>query len=586
MKAETLLAVSTTHNGRLVQVNQLSPELQVEYLISTQFHAFTAKENKLWRIQNCYFIINKDAKRVLFKLNRAQLDFVNRYLLGPKAYHKLIILKARQLGFTTLIALWFLDEIIWNPSTEALQIAHTLKDAGELFNKKIAFAVKNLYPCLMDFLLLSQNSAKKVQFEYDIDGGKTTSAFTVSTSGRSGTNHLLHISELAKLAKAYPLKADEIVTGTLPSVPSGGTAIIESTAEGQVGIFYEYFMKAMERRMFITPELSNIEWYPVFYNWTWDDEEIARTIKNTGIIPLSSMKECEIDWAEYQQEHSLTDEQISFYYAKFITLNEDVDKLHQEYPTTELEAFIGSGSNYFSLQRTANFYNKIKDDYTCYEFLAGELVQVPFVESERRRKDIFYIYHDVEPGRNYVISADVAEGIQDGDYSVAVVLGMDKQIKAIYQGHIEPDEFSKFLQVIGKKYNNALLAVEFNKDGNWVNTDLHTSGYPNLYVRTAVDDITHQVTKMYGWLTSKKTRDNMLGEAKKHFNATELINCRPLLDEIMTFVRDKRGKPQAAHGKNDDCVIAWCIGIAVLQGKKDFVQVTPSKSVFDLIFPK
>lgn len=585
MNAHDLLAVDAVMNGKNVRVNTLSSELQADYLINNHFSAFTSKANKLWRIENCYYIINKEAKRVLFKLNRAQRDFVNTYLLGPKAYHKLIILKARQLGFTTLIALWFLDEIIWNPSTEALQIAHTLKDAGELFNKKIAFAVKNLYGCLTSFLLLSQNSAKKVQFEYDIDGGKTTSAFTVSTSGRSGTNHLLHISELAKLAKAYPTKADEIVTGTLPSVPSGGTSIIESTAEGQSGIFYEYYSKAMERKPFITPELSNIEWYPVFYNWTWDDEEIERTISHTGIIPISSMKECEIKWDEYAEEHNLDERLISFYYAKFITLNEDVDKLHQEYPTTELEAFIGSGSNYFSLQKTADLYAKLKDTYTCYEFINNEFIQTSFVESDRDRKDLLYIYDEPEFGRNYVIGADVAEGIQDGDYSVACVLGMDKQIKAFYQGHIEPDEFSKLLQVLGKRYNTALLAVEFNKDGNWVNTDLSQSEYPNLYIRTTVDDITKTITKMYGWLTSKKTRDYMLGEAKKHFNATTFINCRPLLKEIMTFIRDKRGKPQAAHGKNDDCVIAWCIAIAVLQGKTEKVVPKSTATVFNLIFP-
>lgn len=585
MIASQLLAVETTLNGNPVRVNELNPELQADYLINNHFNDFIAKENKLWRIENCYFIINKDAKRVLFKLNRAQLDFVNRYLLGPDPYHKLIILKARQLGFTTLIALWFLDEIIWNPSTEALQIAHTLKDAGELFNKKIAFAVKNLYPCLMDFLNISQNSAKKVQFEYNIDGGKTTSAFTVSTSGRGGTNHLLHISELGKLSKAYPLKADEIVTGSFQSVPSGGTMIIESTAEGQAGLFYEMYSKAMKRKPFITPALSNIEFVPVFYNWTWDDEEIERTIKNTGIIPLESMKECEINWAEYKEEHNLSDKEISFYYAKFMAANEDVDKLHQEFPTTELEAFIGSGSNYFSLQKTADLYGKLKDDYTCYEFINNEFIQTTFVESDRGKKDILYIYEDSQMGRNYVIGADVAEGIQDGDYSVACVLGMDKQIKAFYQGHIEPDEFSKLLQVLGKRYNNALLAVEFNKDGNWVNTDLSQAEYPNLYIRTTVDDITKTVTKMYGWLTSKKTRDYMLGEAKKHFNATTNLNCRPLLDEIMVFIRDKRGKPQAAHGKNDDCVIAWCIGIAVLQGKTEKVVPKTTQTVFSLIFP-
>lgn len=577
MNTNTLLDVETTLNGTNVRVNTLSPELQADYLVSTAFRFFISRENKLWRIEHLYYIVTKDGTKALFKLNRAQRDFVEKYLFAPKPYKKLIILKARQLGFTTLISLWFLDEIIFNPNTEALQIAHTLKDAGELFNRKISFAVKNFYQCVSDLLTMSQKSAKKIQFEYeDENGGKSISSFTVSNSGRSGTNHLLHISELGKLAKLYLGRAEEVVTGTLPSVPANGTAIIESTAEGQSGLFWEMYSKAMKRKNFITPELSAIEFYPVFYNWTWDDQEIDRTIAQTGIISISQMKECEIDWQEYKDEHSLSDKEISFYYAKFIALNEDIDKLHQEYPTTEMEAFIGSGSNYFSLRKTAELYEKCNDTYKRYDYINGE-----FIEDE---KGPLYVYEEPQPGRVYVVGGDVAEGLLDGDYSTAVVLGFDKNVKALYQGHIEPDEYSKMVQKLGKWYNTALLAIEFNKDGNWVNTDLHISGYNNLYVRVAVDDITHVSTKSYGWLTSKKTRDMMLGEAKKHFNATTVLNCRPLLEEIMSFVRDKRGKPSAAPKKHDDIVIAWCIAVAVLQGKTEHIQKHEGKSLLQVVF--
>lgn len=577
MKTETLLNIETQLNGENVRVNTLPSELQADYLVSTAFSFFISRQNKLWRIENLYYIITKDGTKALFKLNRAQRDFVEKYLFAPKPYKRLIILKARQLGFTTLISLWFLDEIIFNPNTEALQIAHTLKDAGELFNRKISFAVKNLYPCVEELLTQSQKSAKKIQFEYeDETGGKSMSSFTVSNSGRSGTNHLLHISELGKLAKLYLGRAEEIVTGTLPSVPANGTAIIESTAEGQSGLFWEMYSKAMKRRPFITPELSSIEFYPVFYNWTWDDAEIERTIQQTGIIAISQMKECEIDWQEYKDEHQLSDKEISFYYAKFIALNEDIDKLHQEYPTTEMEAFIGSGSNYFSLRKTAELYEKCNDNYKRYDYINGE-----FIENE---KGPLYVYEEPQPGRVYVIGGDVAEGLLDGDFSTAVVLGYDKNVKALFQGHLEPDEYSKMVQKLGTWYNRALLAIEFNKDGNWVNTDLQVCGYTNLYIRVAVDDITKVVTKSYGWLTSKKTRDMMLGEAKKHFNATKELNCRPLLEEIMSFVRDKRGKPSAAPKKHDDIVIAWCIAVAVLQGKKETIQQNQGKTLMQVIF--
>ena len=571
------LNIDTTMNGKPVNVLQLSSELQADYLINTDFNFFRSKICKLWRLENLYFITTKDGLRKLFKLNTAQRDFVTKYLLALEPYKRLIILKSRQLGMTTLISIFFLDEIIWNPNSEALQIAHTLKDAGELFNKKISFAMKNLYDCVLDLLEISQNSAKKIQLLYPSeDGGKSQSAFTVSNSGRSNTLQYLHISELGKLSKLYPSRADEIVTGTLPALASGGYGIIESTAEGQAGLFYEMYIKALKRKPFITPALSNLEWLPVFYSWKWDTDEIERTIKNTGIISVKNMKECEIDWSEYQLDNSLTDEEMTFYYSKYISANEDIDKLHQEYPTTEHEAFIGSGSNYFSLRHTAELYERCTDEYKRYEYTNGE-----FYEDD---KGPLYVYEEPQQGRNYVIGGDVAEGLLDGDYSTSVVLGFDKNVKAMYQGRIEPDEYSKMIQALGKWYNTALLAVEFNKDGNWVNTDLHTIGYPNLYIRTAVDDITKQVTKSYGWLTTKKTREMALGESKKHFNSTQLINCRPLLEEIMTFIRDKRGKPSAAPKKHDDIVMAWCIAIAILQGRQETIIETTKKNPLAFLF--
>lgn len=571
MNPDTLLNVKAKLNDKIVTVSDLSPELQADYLIQNHFKEFISPSFQLWRLENLYHITTKNGTRQLFKLNKAQRHFFLNYLNvmdGNRRYRRIIILKARQLGFTTLIAIFFLDSIMWNPNTEALQVAHTLKDAGELFDRKISFAVKNLYPCVMQQLNISQNSAKKLQFLYEDGNGVSKSAIAVSNSGRSGTYNFLHISELGKLSKLYKGRADEVVTGTLPSVPASGTAIIESTAEGQSGLFYEMYTKAMDRKSQITPLTSKAEFYPVFYNWTWDEDEI-KSANIDGIIPVSAMKPCEIDWAEYQKDNDLTDEQISFYYLKYIAANEDIDKLHQEYPTTEMEAFIGSGSNFFSLRRIAEQVAKLTEDYKTYDYINGSFIEavIPMSDSFEGLVE----YEEPKLGRNYIIGGDVAEGLLNGDYSVAVVLGYDKEIKAIYRGHIEPDQFSILLQALGKKYNNAMLAVEFNKDGNWVNTDLRNSGYPNLYQREDIDKITKKVNKSYGWLTTSLTRPFMLGEAKKHFNSTT-INCKLLLNEMMTFIRNARGRPEAADKKHDDIIMAWSIAVGILQGKTETVK--------------
>lgn len=556
---EKLLDVTTTLNDVPVKVNTLPIDLQVDFLISNHFDVFRSPQAQLWRLQNLYYIMTKDGQKKRFTLNKAQLHFYTNYL--AQGYKKIAILKSRQLGFTTLISLYFLDQVIFKPNSEALQIAHTQKDATEIFNRKIVYAIKNLPQPVKDILDISQAKASRQQFSYP-DG--SVSAISVSNSGRSGTFSVgVHISELGKLAKLYQGRAEEIVTGTLPSVPVGGQAIIESTAEGASGLFYEVFMGGWKIRDTVTPALSKAHFKCVFYNWTWDTEEIEAAAAD-GIIGVKDMEECEIDWRAYQTENNLTDKEINFYYLKWINANKDIDKLHQEFPTHPMEAFLSSGSPYFNSRRIADMLDRCDNNYERFSYINGE-----FLPDDRGD---FIFYEKPQQGRNYVIGGDVAEGLLNGDYSVMVVVGMDKKIKALYQGHCEPDVYDEMIRALGKKYNTALLAVEFNKDGNWVNTSLRNNGYENVYIRTVVDDITKQVTKSFGWLTNKKNRDFMLGEAKKHFNTTDHINCKPLLEELLTFVRDKRGKPRAASGKHDDIVMAWAIAIAVTQGRQDIQQ--------------
>ena len=570
---DSLLNVQTELDGKKVIVNQLPIDLQTDYLIEFHFDKFSHKDATLWRLEHLYYIMTKDGRRALFKLNKAQRHFFENYL--SKGYKKIAILKARQLGFTTLISLYFLDQVIFRPNSEALQIAHTLKDANEIFNRKIIYAIKNFNPYFRSILDMSQAKASRQQFSYP-DG--SVSAIGVSNSARSGTFSVgVHISELGKLAKLYQGRAEEIVTGTLPAIPVGGQAIIESTAEGASGLFYDIFMPAWKIRDTVTPALSKAHFKTAFYNWTWDTEEIEAAAYD-GIIHVHEMEECEINWAEYQEENQLDDKQMNFYYLKYINANKDIDKLHQEYPTHPMEAFLSSGSPYFSSRKAAAFLDRCDDNYQRYSFINGAFEKDP--------QGDLYIYDNVRPGRNYVIGADVAEGLLNGDYTVAIVLGLDKQVKALYRGHIEPDEFASLIMALGKKYNNAMLAIEFNKDGNWVNTEVRNSNYPNIYVRTEVDRITKEPTQSYGWLTNKKNRDFMLGESKKHFNSTDMINCRPLLDEILTFVRDKRGKPQASVGSNDDVVISWAIAVAVLQGTTEKIDQPKQFGLMEAIFAK
>ena len=124
---------------------------------------------------------------------------------------------------------------------------------------------------------------------------------------------------------------------------------------GMAGRFYEIFNENWLTRDKITPQLSQVKFLPHFYNWQYDDMEMK---KIQEIIPPEQMDECEIDWAEYQRDHSLTPLEITYYYMKWLQFGgkngtDAVKKLKQEYPTTAEEAFLSTGQSYFPIAKVA-----------------------------------------------------------------------------------------------------------------------------------------------------------------------------------------------------------------------------------------
>ena len=168
-----------------------------------------------------------------FKPNRAQRRLMSRL------WHRNIILKARQLGFTTLVCILWLDHAMFNADQRCGIIAQDRDAAEVIFRDKVKLAYERLPEALRLAMPLKQSNAKELLFAHN------NSSIRVATSMRSGTIHRLHVSEFGKICAMYPLKAKEVVTGSLPAVPQTGIAIIESTAEGQDGDFYKMTQRAM-----------------------------------------------------------------------------------------------------------------------------------------------------------------------------------------------------------------------------------------------------------------------------------------------------------------------------------------------------
>lgn len=281
---------------------------------------------KWFRIRALYFIKDKDGKKVRFAPNYAQK---NKYI---EAHNRNIILKARQLGFTTFEMIDSLDDCLFTKDFNAGCIAHSLDDAQKIFRNKIKYAYDNIsdfWLQIFDVIGLDFPAPKSdTTMSYIFTNG---SEIGVSTSYRGGTLQRLHVSEFGKICRKYPEKAKEIVTGAFEAVGLNGLITLESTAEGQEGYFYDYCQSAKRLRD-ADKELTKLDFKFFFYPW-WGNGDYK--LDPDGVDIPANIK-------EYFQKLSikikveLTPEQKAWYVKKLEVLKNDMKR---EYPSTPKEAF-------------------------------------------------------------------------------------------------------------------------------------------------------------------------------------------------------------------------------------------------------
>jgi len=294
-------------------------------------------DNWYWRINNLYYITDKHGKKVKFVMNDAQ----ERFFRGMHTRN--IILKARQLGFTTFMMIFMLDAALFMDNTRCGVIAHSKDDASRLFREKVKFAYDNLPESLRDRFPARNDRTGELVFS-------NGSSLTVGSSFRGGTFQYLHISEFGKICAKYPERAREIVTGAFESVSSECVITIESTAEGRQGYFFDYCQQA-EQDQLKKKELSVLDWEFFFYPWYKDK---AYTLESKEQLPLRILEY--FDDLKAKHRLTFTQGQMNWYYAKEKALGADVKR---EYPTTPQEAFeqVIEGA-YYSSQFRKLYENK------------------------------------------------------------------------------------------------------------------------------------------------------------------------------------------------------------------------------------
>lgn len=273
-----------------------------------------------WRLNNLYWITDKEGRRTKFEMNWAQSQLLD------ELHYLNLILKARQLGFTTFIQIYTLDMCVWHPDTRAGVIAHTRDDAEAIFRDKIKFPYDNMPDGVKQAVPIVRDNTATLELA-------NNSIIRVGTSLRGGTLQFLHVSEFGKICAKYPAKAREIVTGALNTIEAGQVAFIESTAEGQEGRFFEMCEEAQSKQRLNAP-MTPMDWKFHFFPW-W--REPTYEIDPQGVtIPPSLEKYFATLSAEGV---TLSDAQRAWYAKKAEVQREDMKR---EYPSTPKEAFEAS----------------------------------------------------------------------------------------------------------------------------------------------------------------------------------------------------------------------------------------------------
>lgn len=281
----------------------------------------------------------QDVSVMPFKPNAAQEKFVNRL------WHRNVILKARQLGFTTLIAILWLDHALFNADQRCGIIAQDREAAEVIFRDKVKFAYENLPEQIRERFPLGRDSASELLFAHN------NSSIRVATSMRSGTIHRLHISEFGKICAKFPDKAKEVMTGSIPAVPSNGILVIESTAEGRDGSFFKICQTAQAN--FAQRKKLNFRDYRFhFYAW-WQEPKYRMDSSMVSISPKQHEYFDEVETI-VERDMGITAkidvDQRAWYVA---TIEADFegadDRMWQEYPSYPAEAFqVSTDGNYYA----------------------------------------------------------------------------------------------------------------------------------------------------------------------------------------------------------------------------------------------
>ena len=499
-------------------------------------------------IELVFIVVDKNQKTMPFFLNDVQHEFIDTLNKAISDYEEglitdisLLVLKGRQQGFTTLVTAYQLSCSILNKNFQGFTLADKSDNSEAIFQNKAKFPYSQLPEVLKP--TEKYNNRKQLLFE------KINSSWAVDTAtkdvGRSRTVNFFHGSECA-----FWKDGIAPIQGALgEAFTKNCIKIFESTANG----YNDY------QRMWMSGVHINC-----FYEW-WKTKEYRTRIRDGVKEEFLRNIDTRKDWIWerlrwLRDEKHLDIEQLYWYWGKYDKYL-DKDLIKQEYPCTPQEAFLLSGKNVFDtaiiLKRLESLPKPFKTGYFVYDYDGLKITNIRW-QNDRNGFITLYKPPNTPVMTQYCIGGDTSG--EGSDFFTAHVLDAKtgEQV-ATLKHQFDSDLYAKQMYCLGKYYKDALIGIEANFDSYPI-MELQRLGYPRQYVREAQDTYTGKTEKRFGFKTTSLTRPTIIARliaiVREH---CDTINDKDTLEELLTIIRNEKGRIEAPEGGHDDQMMGLAI---------------------------
>lgn len=458
-----------------------------------------------------------------------------------------IVLKARKEGISTYTQLLFSSGILSVPDLRARVLAHD-RDTSQILASMSAFAVSQLpeelrpvgpRPSLNKLFLEGYQTSDGF---YRLESSLIVDTATGKEVARGTDVHRLHLSEAA----FYP-SATRVMRSALNAVPKvpGTVVIIESTANGMAGDFYERWQAA---------EAGDSGYLPIFLPWFADSKyraQPARHFSRTSEEEDLARKFQLDDWQLYWRRITIA--------AEF---NGDLEGFWQEFPATPEEAFRFSGRPAFPTEVVTEY----KAAARAVPYTDGDLDGARFVP---RSLGELRLWEPPQPAGEYLLAADTAGGGETGDYSsVAIINRRSHRFVAEVNVRIDPRLFAHLIFRVGRYFHWALVYIEVNGQGLSTQLELvEHLRYPHIGRWRRYDNANRIWTDKLGWETNRRSRPMLIDDMSWGLRSKSVgLSSVRTLEQLLRFDADERvqsagmtGEFTADETKHDDLAMAHLI---------------------------